>query len=95
MEELLNIYPTHVGVNRENISLIRGLLNLPHACGGEPAKSLILASPAKIYPTHVGVNRYIKQQQGGATDLPHACGGEPPDPTPTPEAEPSTPRMWG
>ncbi len=54
---LEDVFPTHVGVNRENAARIPAWWRFPHTRGGEPIASRSNRASLSVFPTHVGVNR--------------------------------------
>ena len=70
------VFPTHVGVNRKVQVAEKADARIPHACGGEPIRSIDDCADDCVFPTHVGVNRLVKPIVVGMCSIPHACRGE-------------------
>ena len=72
-----SVVPTHVGVNRQCLTLIVVQCRCPHSCGGEPGARGTVTANFVVVPTHVGVNRGYEQAELISKSCPHSCGGEP------------------
>ena len=57
---LATIYPTHVGMNRNEGNDPGNADHLPHTCGDEPETKAVAVKTPYIYPTHVGMNRHFQ-----------------------------------
>ena len=49
------IFPTHVGLTPRAVLSKKSLVNIPHACGVNSVKFVIMPRGAAIFPTHVGL----------------------------------------
>ena len=73
----LDVFPTHVGMNRA-VPGPPGLeWGVPHARGDEPALRAIRITAWTVFPTHVGMNRLQEEAEEAERSVPHARGDEP------------------
>ena len=69
-----HVFPTRVGVNREEDPERGGRGRIPHACGGEPRCGGVRWPIGRVFPTRVGVNRWSAQPPFPATVFPTRVG---------------------
>ena len=91
----MDVFPTHVGVNRYTTPLYSTAARIPHARGGEPMTVLGPVEFSHVFPTHVGVNRGWCCCLILSLSIPHARGGEPKYGAEVWAYEPYSPRTWG
>ena len=71
------VYPTHVGMNRNQPGQHLSGIRIPHARGDEPYKETETKLFLSVYPTHVGMNRTVAVGLAPGKGIPHARGDEP------------------
>ena len=58
----VEVFPTHVGMNRRNLQYIRVQRGVPHARGDEPDVIHFYGGRIRVFPTHVGMNRQTAEK---------------------------------